>query len=326
MPRTLAIHPGALGDVLLAIPALRALRRARVHSAAPTPRDAVEARSAAGHDVVLAAQSHVGNLVHELGEVDRHVRFDALGLDAVFAGDVPRDGFGTVRGADRVVCWFGSQDAGFVARLRAAVPALVVAPSVAPDRPVWQHLLSTLETDVEPDLGFVRVPPPLVDAGWAALAKAGWDGVTPLLVVHPGASGPAKRWPARGFTEALRAVAERLVVAVHEGPLDAEPVRPLLDDLGPRALHVDNPTLPLLAGMVVHATGYLGNDSGVSHLAAAVGTPSLVLFTAAVLRWTPWAPGVALAVVSTTSVRAADVAVVTQALADLLARPTGRAS
>jgi ADP-heptose:LPS heptosyltransferase len=310
--RTLAIHPGALGDVLLAVPALRALRRARVH--------------AARHGVVLAAQSHIGELLHALGEVDDHVRFEALGLDALFAGDVPRDGFAIVRGAERAVCWFGSQHAAFVARLRAAVPNVVVASSVAPDRLVWQHLLATLETDVQPDRGFVRVPPALVDAGSAALAKAGWDGVTPLLVVHPGGSAPAKRWPARGFAEVLRAVPERVAVAVHEGPLDAEPVRALLDDLDARALHVDNPPLPLLAGLLVHATGYLGNDSGVSHVAAAVGTPSVVLFTSALTRWTPWAPAVTLPVVSTASPAVADVSLVKEALAQMLGRSTGRAS
>jgi ADP-heptose:LPS heptosyltransferase len=52
-----------------------------------------------------------------------------------------------------------------------------------------------------------------------------------------------------------------------------------------------DPSLPTLAGALAHATIYLGNDSGVSHLAAALGVPALVLFDARHLAWRPWWPG-----------------------------------
>ena len=47
--------------------------------------------------------------------------------------------------------------------------------------------------------------------------------------------------------------------------------------------------LPVLAGVLSHATAYLGNDSGISHLAAALGVPSVVLFAAEGIIWRPWA-------------------------------------
>ena len=70
MGATLAIHPGALGDVLLAIPALRTLRVERP-----------------GQALVLAAQPRLGRLLTTLGEVDRALDFESLGLGALFTAE-----------------------------------------------------------------------------------------------------------------------------------------------------------------------------------------------------------------------------------------------
>src|SRR5205085_10955137 len=80
---TLAIHPGALGDVLLAVPALRALR--------------------ARGPVTLAAQPRLAALLRALDVVDAAVAFDGLALDALFvdaAARTPR-----LPPAARVVSW-----------------------------------------------------------------------------------------------------------------------------------------------------------------------------------------------------------------------------
>ena len=42
--------------------------------------------------------------------------------------------------------------------------------------------------------------------------------------------------------------------------------------------------------MLARCALYVGNDSGVSHLAAAVGAPAVVLFAAANVAWRPWSP------------------------------------
>jgi ADP-heptose:LPS heptosyltransferase len=55
-------------------------------------------------------------------------------------------------------------------------------------------------------------------------------------------------------------------------------------------VHVlERPALPLLAAALSAARGYVGGDSGVSHLAAAVGAPAVILFPEATReRWRPW--------------------------------------
>ena len=80
-------------------------------------------------------------------------------------------------------------------------------------------------------------------------------------------------------------------VLVHQGPADAEPAQRLLTLLEGDATLLLQPDLPRLAAVLGAARAYLGGDSGVSHLAAAVGAPSVVLFPPATSRrWTPWSP------------------------------------
>jgi ADP-heptose:LPS heptosyltransferase len=116
----------------------------------------------------------------------------------------------------------------------------------------------------------------------------------PYIVVHPGSSSPARRWPAAGFAAVAAAAAKRGVRAVvtgveSEGPLATEIAR--LSDAGSVDL-VGRATLRESAAVVAGAIGTITNDTGMSHLAAAVGTPAVVIFhTADHRRWLPNAPG-----------------------------------
>jgi hypothetical protein len=121
------IHPGALGDVLLAIPALRALR-----AALPS------------EPVVLAAEPRLAALLRDLGEADVALALDALGLGALFTrDDLPLGS--ALHGARRIVSFLGARDPAFVARLTAVASRVDVAPSATPNSPVWQHLVRTVD-------------------------------------------------------------------------------------------------------------------------------------------------------------------------------------
>ena len=82
-----------------------------------------------------------------------------------------------------------------------------------------------------------------------------------------------------------------LTVVVHQGPADRAAVEALLARLDRPVERLVEPELPALAAALASARAYLGGDSGISHLAAAVGAPSVILFPPAHLpRWTPWSP------------------------------------
>jgi heptosyltransferase III len=102
-------------------------------------------------------------------------------------------------------------------------------------------------------------------------------------VIAPGSGSLAKNWPLDGFVE----VAAGLEATGHEvtwlvGP--AEESHPL----PPRARVWRSPPLGALASALARCRLYLGNDSGVTHLAAACGCPTVALFRASDER--TWAP------------------------------------
>ncbi len=297
----LAIHPGALGDVLLAVPALRALR-------------------AATGRVVLAAQPRIGALLAALDVVDGHVAFDALGLDTLFVDDAARSP--RLPPTSRLVCWFGARDAGFVRRLTALVPGATVAPPAAAGRCVWEHLLDTVGAGGGPWCAPLDVPATVRALGAETMIAAGADGPPPWLVVQPGAGSAAKCWPVEAFARAIVTLAAgtRTNVLVHQGPADADAgaAAALRRQLGSGVVWLVEPGLPALAGVLAHARAYLGNDSGVSHLAAALGVPGLILFDARHLAWRPWWAGADARPVPLTEASPGDVAAVVAALAPCL--------
>jgi heptosyltransferase-3 len=298
--------------VLLAIPALRVLRHTRP-----------------GDTLVVAAQPRIGQLLEILRVVDHAIDFETLGLDALFQEHPDgRDGEWPARCAEdllratRVVAWVGSREPRFVKRLLGLVPGSVVAPSVSAERLVWAHLVeSTGERSVDHSIrAAVRVPAALADEARRELRQHGWNGSDRLLFVHPGSGGRGKRWAATSFAAVLERVAPlpRLAVVVHQGPADSEAVAALPERLTACAINLREPPLPLLAGMLTHAAAYLGNDSGISHLAASVGVPSIVLFGADQLGWQPWAEHVEPLVVSLTAANDSDTARVMTQLTTLL--------
>jgi ADP-heptose:LPS heptosyltransferase len=103
----------------------------------------------------------------------------------------------------------------------------------------------------------------------------------PVWAIHPGSGSPHKNWPLARFMELARLIKDRKAAQplFLLGPVEAECWGDALGRLQETQIPIIKaPPLPVLAGLLTHCTGYVGNDSGVSHLAAALGMPSVVLF------------------------------------------------
>lgn len=267
--RVLIFAPNWLGDAVMALPALEAVRQA-------LPRGTID----------VAARSGIAplfTLVPEVGVVDLGRRTSA--------GSALREG-----GYKTALLFPNSFNAARVAR-SAAIPErwgyssdfrswlltkAVPQPTRLHQADYYRHLVRAL--------GFSGgdLPPRLTlsadqrAAGMTQLIEAGWDPRTPLIALAPGAAfGSAKRWPPRSFA----AVAERLGAAgvrcvLIGGAAEraaADEVRatcrttPVLDFTG-------RTDLPALASILVHTRGLVTNDSGAMHFAAALGLSVTAMF------------------------------------------------
>jgi ADP-heptose:LPS heptosyltransferase len=123
---------------------------------------------------------------------------------------------------------------------------------------------------------------PDVDSG---IRDKPWIAIHPAGGVNPGMTLLSKRWPAARFA----ALAERLIeerdarILVLGGPEDRAVAKVVLDALPPRhrsaALDLSGQlSLGATAAAIQRCALFIGNDTGVSHLACGVGTPALMIF------------------------------------------------
>jgi heptosyltransferase-2 len=103
-----------------------------------------------------------------------------------------------------------------------------------------------------------------------------------MVALHPGSGGAVKRWPGARFAAiARRLLAEGYAPLLLAGPADDAAIAAALEALGEAGTRVPVArvlALPVLLGVLRRAAAYLGNDSGVSHLAGLADIPTLALF------------------------------------------------
>jgi ADP-heptose:LPS heptosyltransferase len=144
------------------------------------------------------------------------------------------------------------------------------------DAGIWPDAPTAPGTAPDPDFSFM-----LEDT--AAERRPEHFGLTwPYAILVPGASAhrPGKRWPAPHYAELARRLARRgLQVGVIGGPAEAELGREIaaasarVRDLTGRTDYAQ------IAGVGARAALAVGNDTGPTHLIAATGAPTLVLFS-----------------------------------------------
>jgi hypothetical protein len=135
--------------------------------------------------------------------------------------------------------------------------------------------------DVQPPVLQARVEDREVVDEWRQ--RLGGHG---FLAVHPGSGSRQKNWPGQRFAELAEALAPGRPLLVVEGPADTDAVGPLQSCAA--AVFARGLPLRTLGAILAEASLYVGNDSGVSHLAAACGARTLALFGPT--DATVWAP------------------------------------
>ena len=130
------------------------------------------------------------------------------------------------------------------------------------------------------------------------LEQQGLGSADPFIAIHPWTSNPRKQWPLDRFERLIQLIVERLQtrVVLIGGKEEAGHLQRVAPPSGRVADLVGRCSLTQLAALLQRARLLVSNDSGPVHLAAAVGTPTVVLFGSehpgtGPTRWGPWGQG-----------------------------------
>lgn len=253
-PTLLVLRALALGDLLVAVPALRALRRAHpghrvllatAGSLAPL------ALASGAVDEVLPVTSPADLPTSPSGPPDVAVNLHGAGPQSHRALDATRPSHRIGFRCAGVDGWTGPTYAEAFARH-------------PHERALWCALLEHHGIPADPD--DLRLPPPGLGA--------------PVIVVHPGAAFGAKRWPAGRFAAVARSLERRAPVVLTGTAPERELALEVAAAAGLPAERVlaGRTSLTELCTVVAGAVLVVCGDTGVAHVASAYGTPSVVLF------------------------------------------------
>lgn len=280
--RILILRPGAIGDTLLAFPVIDALRT-RMRSG-----DGDVHITLVGNMVALPLALRCG-VADEIASYDEACwRFLFLKPPHSLPVLAPR-----LERFDVVVAWLRDTD-GIVKRNLdgLAIWQSVIAPGRSADA---THVVHYLATTVG-----VTVDAPPCYANYFTKPFATPESVFPrMIAVHPGSGGKQKCWPAACFADLInRLIEQRHPVLLLAGPADQEQVHTILQRLPASSAFlrvcIDAP-LTTVAAELCHCQGFIGNDSGITHLAAMLGVPTLALFGPTDPRvWRPYGRSVSI--------------------------------
>ena len=107
--------------------------------------------------------------------------------------------------------------------------------------------------------------------------------------MHPAAAFATKQWSATNFAQVVDFLADKSIATVAiAGPNEAPVLNELITASTSRVVAFEL-SLPEVTALAARSYLFVGNDSGIAHIAAAVGTPSVVIFGSSnIAHWRPW--------------------------------------
>jgi len=275
--RILVIRGGAIGDFILTLPAIAALR-------SRFPEAYLE----------VLGYPHIVQLAIVGGLVDCARPIDARSLAGFFAsgGQLAEDLTDYFSEFDLIVSYLYDPDRIFQTNISRCSPAQFLTGPHRPDEAQGIHAAKVYLQPLESLAIFDADPVPRLQIGPARDAstdpgRSVGDAAELLgarirrIALHPGSGSERKNWPEARWALLL----ERLLaetswhIRLIGGEAEGERLQRLSAALSPRRVGVaQNLPLAQLAELLAGCDAFVGHDSGISHLAAALGLPGLVLW------------------------------------------------
>jgi len=275
----LVIHQGALGDFILALPSIETLRKAFPQA-----------------KLVIMGYPRILELVEKRFYAEEILSVDQRGMASFFVRGGPLDQTLTqfFRTFDLLVVFGKDEEGPMIGNLKRVCQGQIL--HIHPFPPweekihITDHLLRQFAqhgfspSDLHPRLHLKKS-----DREWG---RDFWEGKglameerSQLMIFHPGSGSRKKVWPLDRFLELLHGLQKRLRsrMVVVLGPAEGSEVHKTFEkmerELGANApILLKGLSLLQLASVMEGCRLFVGNDSGVSHMAAALGIPTMVIF------------------------------------------------
>ena len=265
--KLLVIHQGALGDLIVTFPGILRLKREY-------------------GQIDVLCQGHLGRLTQYLDIADHAYPIESAAFATLFSGSPEKRMIHLVKSYDAILLFSFSSDLENNLNKIAQSPVHRTQPRPEPKKRqhVTRYILNGLK-----DAGLIENT---VKSELSSLLTMNGTEIPKetskphRILIHPGSGSPKKNWPLPLFIEVgnrLKSMAMKPEFIL--GPAEYH----LLDELNRISGEVriiDD--LIVLAKELVKSTAFVGNDSGVSHLSAFLGLPTVVIFGPSdPKRWAP---------------------------------------
>ena len=299
--KILVIRGGAIGDFILTLPAIAALRQ-------QFPEAHLE----------ILGYPHIAQLALAGGLVNQVQPIEARGLAGFFArkGELSAEWQDYFSEFDLIISYLYDPDDFFKANVGRSLHGQFIQGPHRPDESERVHATRVYLKPLErlAIFGADEVPRLVVQKSHRP---------QPVLALHPGSGSEQKNWPEKNWGELLGTLAAKtqypfLLVG---GEVEGRRLPRLAAQLPADRVQLAQ-SLPLteLAARLQSCAAYVGHDSGISHLAAALGVPSLILWADTIEEiWRPQGDRVTV-IRETAGLRALRVRRVTEELARVLFR------
>ena len=278
--KLLIIRPSALGDTLMLMPAIAQLRGST--------------------EIVLVARAPGVDILSPY--VNRVIDYEGSGWHRLFLEDLGVDHAFSLPEADCAVAFLSDPDGIVKKNLKTTLPktSLHFFPAFPPEEAnlhaafYLAQCLRQAGMPVDPDKC-------LMEADQRALLKGGGQAIQKKrIVLHPGSGGKGKNHPPEFWLQLIGKLTSHFPSPSFSksiillGPAE-EQLLPFFTRQagGERAEILFAPELEQLQSILSQAPLYVGHDSGITHLAAMLGTPTIALFRmSTVHQWRPLGPAV----------------------------------